>query len=208
MNDKIIKDTYKKFRVPDHIASHMKTVAKVSLFIAKKITTKNPAKKKKINLKLLKNAALLHDIVKICDFSETNPIFKDKKYVKEDKEIWLELKKKYHNLGHISAASEILTDMGEPELARIIDKHRFTSIIDKDPANRPETLEEKILYYADKRVMHDKIVSIGERLKDGRKRYIPNDEITDEEIRVKDSLLKLEQELCEMAGMKPEDIRQ
>ena len=41
-----------------------------------------------------------------------------------------------------------------------------------DEKEKPRSREEKLLYYADKRVMHDKIVSLKDRLAEGHKRNI------------------------------------
>ncbi len=41
-----------------------------------------------------------------------------------------------------------------------------------DEKDRPETWEEKLLYYADKRVMHDKIMPLKQRLAEGHKRNV------------------------------------
>ena len=72
--------------------------------------------------------------------------------------------------------------------------------------DRPQTLEEKILYYADKRVCHDRIVTIKKRLEDGRKRYFPDGNIPSDEIHIVQKLYQLEKELLEKAKIKSSSI--
>ncbi len=73
--------------------------------------------------------------------------------------------------GHEEAAYEYLKD-DYPHLAIAIRKHAYKSLLDDEL--RPCTIEEKIVYYADKRVMHDKVVPLMERLEDGHRRNSPD----------------------------------
>jgi uncharacterized protein len=91
-------------------------------------------------------------------------------------------------------------------LADLIRKHRFASLIDPDINNRPQTWEEKILYYADKRVQHDKIVSISERIKDGNKRYAHEKYTLEDQRLIEEKIRELEKELCLLAGILPSNI--
>ncbi|OQA00268.1 MAG: tRNA 2'-O-methylase [Planctomycetes bacterium ADurb.Bin401] len=72
--------------------------------------------------------------------------------------------------GHEDAACQILKH-DYPELALAIKKHAYRAIIDEEM--KPRTIEEKIIYYADKRVMHDKVVPLMERLEEGHRRNNP-----------------------------------
>ena len=47
-----------------------------------------------------------------------------------------------------------------------IRKHAYKAVISDDPDMRPLTREEKIVTYADKRVAHNKIVSLEERFEE------------------------------------------
>lgn len=95
----------------------------------------------KVNLKLVDAASLLHDLDKHMTLDEKH--------------------------GHGKKAGEILEKLGYKEVADIVRKHITTSIL-KDP---PKTLEEKLVYYADMRVLRDKIVSLEERFQYLRERY-------------------------------------
>jgi hypothetical protein len=62
-----------------------------------------------------------------------------------------------------------LKDRNLSEIAEVIRKHSINAIIEKDKI--PQTWEEKILYYADRRAKEDKLVSLDERISDLKKRY-------------------------------------
>jgi hypothetical protein len=109
---------------------------------------------------------LLHDVLRVCDFKESD--YKRFKQPVTDKEKtkWNQFKVRYKGICHEDAAYEVLKDK-YPELARIIKRHRYTALLDKES---PRTWEEKLVYYADKRVMHDKIVPLKERLEEAHRR--------------------------------------
>lgn len=125
-----IEDIYKELEVPQNIIEHMKVVA----VLCKKIADMLIAKGKKIDKKLLIQAALLHDCLKIHD-------------------------------NHEETMAEFLRKKGQPKLANLIAKHGFFSI------DELKTLEEKILYYADKRVAGNKIVSLDKRFSEWKRLY-------------------------------------
>ncbi|MDD5178488.1 MAG: HD domain-containing protein [Candidatus Nanoarchaeia archaeon] len=66
---------------------------------------------------------------------------------------------------HIEAGVKILIKEKLNYIIPILTKHYIGAV------NELRTWEEKIVYYADKRVMEDVLVSLDERLKDLKKRY-------------------------------------
>ena len=96
----------------------------------------------KINLQLLSRAGLLHDIAKF------KTLHKDVK--------------------HGIEGERILNELGFREIARITKNHGLGRIFAEGAL---QNWEDKIVYYADKRVTHDKIVSLDERFEYLRKRY-------------------------------------
>lgn len=109
---------------------------------------------------------------------------------------------------HEEAAANYFEKRGEFVIASQIRKHRYSSLIDQDKSLRPVTIEEKILYYADKRIMHDKIVSLEERLEDGRLRYpVPSGQIQNDQ-RIEKAIKTLESQLCELSNIQPNDINE
>ena len=102
--------------------------------------------------------------------------------------------------------SNMLMDLGEEKIAIVVRRHRYNGLI--DPKEKPTTWEEKILYYADKRVMHDQIVSLQKRVQDMRERYFPDGNLPASDQPVEKAIFKLEKELCLKAGIKPESINE
>ncbi len=118
-------------------------------------------------LRPLAHGCLLHDIVRICNIKELDFNRFERPVTAEDKAKWQQLRTKYEETPHEYAACDILKDK-YPELALTIKKHRYISILNKK--EKPNTWEEKLVYYADMRVMHDKIVPLEERLTEAHKR--------------------------------------
>lgn len=202
MTEKLLKNLLYKYRVPKHILAHMQKVADVCVYIGTSINKKSTHQP--VNLTILRYSALLHDLVKICDFPAIDLQYFQQTVTEEEIAVWNGIIQAYHPLKHALAAAQILKDLGEDELATIVRKHRFGSLLD----DKPEIWEEKILYYSDKRVKHDTIVSIQERLEDGRKRYFPDGNIPKEDQLIEQELMKLETEICMKAGIKPDQINE
>ena len=77
---------------------------------------------------------------------------------------------KRHQPHHAAAAANSLEQDGYPEVANIVRHHDFRYIVSKSL----KTIEEKIVNYADKRVIHDQIVTVNERIDDLKQRYANN----------------------------------
>lgn len=190
----------KQYHVPAHILRHMQKVAEVGVFLAQKIMEHG----EKVDIELVRQGALLHDLVKLCDFTEVNVEFFEKPHDHETIEFWKAYIKKYPEVGHEQQGGKILDELGEPVLAEIVKRHGFTALI--TPGLIPETWEQKIVYYADKRVKHDQLVSVQERIKDGNLRYFPDGNIPSHHTAVVEKLYHLELEICSKARIKPEAI--
>ena len=94
-----------------------------------------------LNVELVKKAALLHDVTKTRSFA-TGEI-------------------------HSKTGGELLEDLGYPEIGNIIRQHVILDVrSDTAPVSEPE-----IVNYADKRVLHDHVVSLEERLAYIKVRY-------------------------------------
>ena len=66
---------------------------------------------------------------------------------------------------HEKAGARFLEERGLKEIAKVVRKHCLNIDV------KPETIEEKIVFYADKRVNEDKIVSLEERFKYLKEKY-------------------------------------
>ena len=68
---------------------------------------------------------------------------------------------------HVAAGANLLNSLGFPEVCEVIKKHTLYQLEDI----QLKSVEEKIVFYADKRVKGDKIVSLEKRFEDLAKRY-------------------------------------
>jgi len=100
-----------------------------------------------INRDLVMGAALLHDITKTRSLETREP--------------------------HDQSGGELLRELGFARIGEIVKQHVI--LLDFNPQERLE--EREIINYADKRVMHDRIVSLAERVEDLIQRYGATEEI-------------------------------
>ena len=188
----------KQYHVPSHIVKHCQAVSRLGVFLAQKLKEKGI----QVNIEQVERACLLHDIARICDIKEPDYGSLTRNVSEKDKAKWNQIRQRYYNLGHEDAAYEILKEK-YPTLALIIKKHRYITMLSE--TERPKSWEEKLVYYADMRVMHDKIVPLKVRLEDGHRRNAhryetnPKNKINIDKV---DSLIyRLEKEIFEITGL-------
>ena len=109
----------------------------------------------------------------VCDFSEKVMDIVEKRSIKVNREL-VKAAALLHDVKKLSpnhelTGSEYIKSLGYSEVANLIKKHGLSKLNDEDFI--PKTWEEKIVFYSDKRLKNDKIVSVDERFEDIRKRY-------------------------------------
>ena len=129
-----------------------------------------------INIDLVDRASLLHDLDK-----------------------WICINDK--RLNHGFETERILKEIGYPEVGFYARQHRADLILEG-----LETWEEKIIAYADRRTLHDKIVLLNERFDDLNIRYPPKDKIKREKER--QLSIELEKEIFSKLDFRPEELRE
>jgi putative nucleotidyltransferase with HDIG domain len=192
-----------EFHVPSHILRHSLAVAKLAVFLAERLKEKGIG----VDVELLDRACLLHDIARVCDFKELDYGKFDPSVTEEDKAKWAQIRARYAGIGHEEAAYDILKQK-YPTLALTIKKHRYMAMLDEKA--RPDTWEEKLVYYADMRVMEDRIVPLKDRLEDGHKRNV-HLHGTKVQSRINTSkvdplIYRLETEIFDKLGLQPLEI--
>jgi len=100
--------------------------------------------------------------------------------------------------GHGKISEEILKREGFPLLGRIAFKHHLSQILSPKPFS---TWEEKLVYYADKRVTHYHLVSLGERFRYLLERYGSQKEAFEEISACRPKVEKLEKEIFKKLGI-------
>jgi len=193
----------KEHHVPPHIVKHSLAVAKLAVFLAQQLKEKGIA----MDVDLVDKACLLHDIVRICNIKELDYSRFEQPVTAEDKAKWQQLRARYEGVPHEYAAYDILKDK-YPALALTIKKHRYIGVLDEK--EKPNTWEEKLVYYADMRVMHDKIVPLEERLNEAHRRnvhfYKTDTQRLSTIAKVDPLIYRLEKEIFDKIGLSPLDI--
>jgi tRNA threonylcarbamoyladenosine biosynthesis protein TsaE len=114
---------------------------------------------------LLRRSSELHDLFRFLDF-HLGAAPRDLER-SEEPVVWNEWRLRYEGLSHEAAAARFLRERGFEALAAVIETHGLSL-----PAGTGRgTTEQKILYYADKRVQVASVVSLEERFADFRERY-------------------------------------
>ena len=117
-------------KMMEHIVAHSMQVCRVATYLTGYLV----AHHNHLNFKLIRSAALLHDITKTRSFN-----------TRED---------------HALTGSQFLTDRGYPEVGDLVRQH---VVLDEYSAAKIP-VDADILNYADKRVLHDEIVDLDTRL--------------------------------------------
>lgn len=192
MTDQEVLSLIALFQTPLHVQRHCIAVADFAVKLGEALV----ARGEKINLTLVRHAALLHDLVRVVDFRGFAPETFPDPVTPEQIEFWKMLRVKYAGIHHADVGADILAERGFDEVANVVRKHRFTQI-----ERGLDTWEEKLVYYADKRAKHDKIVPLGERLADGKIRNLIETNTTEESLMLDKKIHLLEEEIFTKAGM-------
>jgi putative nucleotidyltransferase with HDIG domain len=196
-----VEQLWDDYHVPQNVRGHMKAVAKVAVFLAKKLKEKGIH----VDVGLVERSALLHDLLRAANF-ENFDMQKDADA--DDIEFWKQLKHKYGNMHHGEAAAGILKEK-YPEIAEAVAGHTIDNVKD----NLLEApWAAKIIAYSDSRVIHDRIVSLDERKEDSRKRHgqfyahLKEESGVDYFEIIYSNTRKVEEEIFNIIDEKPEDV--
>jgi len=92
---------------------------------------------------------------------------------------------------HDLSGGKLLREMGFTSIAEIVEQH----VVLQNLNSQGRLEEREIIYYADKRVMHDKVVSIDERVHDLLQRYGNGEEIRSLILQNKNLILAVESKI-------------
>lgn len=183
-DSKQVDDWRAEAMLPAHITRHCEAVASIAMHCADILIGRGMIVRKDA----LRKAAELHDLFRFVDFRASPPagVIQTKE---EEEVVWQSWKETYAGLRHEDACMKFLTQHGYPELGKIVETHGL-----RIPEKAAETIEQKLLFYADKRVMMDKVVSVQERFNDFLIRYT-NGQQTEQNSLWLNFTLELEKEL-------------
>ena len=141
------------------------------------LSTELNKKGQRIDLFLVEAASLLHDLTK-TECLQT----------RED---------------HAQTGSKLLKEMGYERVSEVVAGHIQVSK-EMDPS---VVSEEEVVNYADKRVMHDRIVSLEERFKDLRDRYGRDQKGMDYLGRMEKVIQEIENKIFLILQINPNDLQ-
>lgn len=130
----------------------------------------------RIDLAVVEAASMLHDVAKTKCLN-----------TKED---------------HAEAAFRLLSNLGYERVAEVVSQHIHV-FMERDS---PSVSEEEVVNYADKRVLHDRIVSLKERFSDLRQRYGHRRRAMDEMDAMESSSFAIEEKIFSLSGGDPADL--
>lgn len=104
---------------------------------------------------------------------------------------------------HAETGSQLLKGIGYKRVGEVVAQHIWLGK-EGDPSS---VSEEEIVNYADKRVMHDRIVSLGERFSDLKERYGGNQEAMDYLERLQKEIYGIENKIFFILQTNPDDLR-
>lgn len=146
--------------LPRHIRTHCRVVADLCTLLARDLLARGVL----VRPTLLHRAGLVHDLLRFVDFHpDASPqgMQADERSIKR----WREIGMRYPG-HHEEACAALLREHGYDALATIVEVHGL-----RLPSPDRVTIEQQILFYADKRVALDRVVSLDERFEDFRRRY-------------------------------------
>lgn len=196
MTPQQIEELYDEFHTPLHVRRHCLQVALVGELIATNLANKGI----EVDPEIVWTAGMLHDLVRIVDFSSVPEDLGST----EDQIVWKQLRKQYKGRHHAQVGAEILNNIGEAELADIISRHATASL--GTPLG-PNSWESKLVFYADKRVAHDEIVPLKERLEEGWQRHFNGRTKNGDDHALETAIFELEKELFTPLSLTPEDVQ-
>ncbi|MDP7247631.1 MAG: tRNA (adenosine(37)-N6)-threonylcarbamoyltransferase complex ATPase subunit type 1 TsaE [Candidatus Peribacteraceae bacterium] len=147
-----IEEWRKEVHLPPNVIAHCDAVADIAQRVGEELIKIG----KLVRPTTLRRCSELHDLFRFVEFHHGNhaPI----PTTKEDEETWATLINKYEGHSHESACAEFLREQGFPDMASIVEIHGLKT------ENHPEmTTEQKILFYADKRIRDNEWVTVDER---------------------------------------------
>lgn len=150
----------KELMLPDMVSRHCDAVARCALQLADIVIQRGTI----VRMGALDAAAQLHDLLRFLDFRpEASPMGSVVTPAQEAH--WETIHKKFPS-HHEQACAQFLTVRGYPIIASIVALHGV-----QNPPTKDSTIEQLLLYYADKRVTGDMIVSLDDRFADFAVRY-------------------------------------
>ncbi|MFH0770513.1 MAG: tRNA (adenosine(37)-N6)-threonylcarbamoyltransferase complex ATPase subunit type 1 TsaE [Candidatus Peregrinibacteria bacterium] len=162
-SDQTISQWRTDVRLPSPVIAHCDAVASFSERIALHLLSHGTI----VRTLAVKRAAAVHDLLRFVDFDRGQFAAHVKTEVTDDhRALWKQWQERYTALRHEAACAAFLREQNFDAIATIVETHGL-----RIPPHSHATIEQKILFYSDKRLALDRIVSLTERFEDFTKRY-------------------------------------
>ncbi len=158
--DQMIRSWRTDALLPAHIIAHCEAVASLAVQLGEELVRRGSL----VRLRALRRAAQIHDLLRFLDFRPGG--HPDNDHPPATLSRWDEWRSQFPGFGHEAACSAFLRQEGFPVIADIVEPHGLTL-----PPPERRTVEQQLLFYADKRVMMDTVVTLDERFEDFAQRY-------------------------------------
>lgn len=195
MTEEGIEQLYEEFHTPLHVRRHCMQVGLVGELLAKALREAG----KEVDVDLVRQGGLVHDFVRVVDFKELDEALG----TPEDRAVWAMLRARYMGRHHADVGADILRERNEHALADVVARHATGKILTQ---GGPNSWESKLVFYADKRVTHDRIVPLKERIAEGWKRHFGGRPKTREEQEIDRAIHQLEKEIFAPLKITPDDV--
>lgn len=147
--------------LPQHIRRHCDAVGAYAEFLARELLRQGVI----VRPLLLQRAGELHDLLRFLDFRDgLGPPLSS--YRERDRRVWERLRAQYPSLAHEPACAVFLRAEGYPAVGGVVRTHGV-----RLPPPGEGTIEQRLLFYADKRLKVDTLVTLEERFRDFHERY-------------------------------------
>lgn len=159
-----IEDWRRTLLLPAALIDHCEAVAAVSRQLADALVSRGII----VRTTLLTLSARLHDLLRPVDF-RTGGEPAGFTATPEQREQWAGLRAEYADCHHEEACARFLQHCGYPAAGTIIEAHG----VHHPPTGGTVTIEQQLLYLADKYVAGTRLVTLDERFADFARRYDP-----------------------------------
>ncbi len=150
-----------QYATPQHLRRHMEQVARVAVYLAEALNKNG----QHVMVGLVERAALLHDTVRVTEWDTLTFEYFDTTPTPAEIAVWEAQRQQFpRSLPHAEVNFQVFKDQ-YPEVEHLIRVHSISAV------PHLNTWEEKVLNYADRRVAHDRIVTLQERLDESFQRY-------------------------------------
>ncbi len=184
-----IKNLYEEFAVPAHVQKHIFAVTKVADHFAAQLAKNNVP----LNAELVHTGAMLHDFVRVCNFKNFDARCFFEILTPHKLGIWKKLAANFNDKHHADVGADILEKKGFIATADLVRNHNTASAL------KQLTLEEKCVLLADRHVLHDTVVSLDERMQDGKTRHRHDKDVQYQTIRKK--IYAIDAEIKQLGGV-------